>query len=64
MLVEVVFARPGLGRLVLDAINTRNYPVLQGVVFVVVLLFVVTNLIVDLSYAAIDPRLREGRAPR
>ena len=58
VLVEVVFARPGLGRLVLDAINTRNYPVLQGAVFIVVLLFVLTNLVVDLSYAAIDPRLR------
>ena len=64
VLVEVVFARPGLGRLVLDAINTRNYPVLQGAVFIVVLLFVLTNLVVDLSYAAIDPRLREQRVPR
>ncbi len=64
VLVEVVFARPGLGRLVLDAINTRNYPVLQGAVFVVVLLFVLTNLAVDLSYAAIDPRLRPQRIPR
>ncbi len=64
VLVEVVFARPGLGRLVLDAIETRNYPVLQGAVFVVVLLFVLTNLVVDLGYAAIDPRLREQRGPR
>ncbi len=64
VLVEVVFARPGLGRLVLDAINTRNYPVLQGAVFVVVLLFVLTNLLVDLSYAAIDPRLRAQGLPR
>ncbi len=62
VLVEVVFARPGLGRLILDAIDSRNYPVLQGAVFVVVLLFVLTNLAVDLSYAAIDPRLRQ--APR
>ncbi|MEJ1977013.1 MAG: ABC transporter permease subunit [Acetobacteraceae bacterium] len=61
VLVEIVFARPGLGKLVLDAINTRNYPVLQGSVFVVVLLFVLTNLVVDLTYAWIDPRLR-GRA--
>ncbi len=58
VLVEVVFARPGLGRLILDAIDSRNYPVLQGAVFVVVLLFVLTNLVVDLSYSAIDPRLR------
>ena len=62
VLVEIVFARPGLGRLVLDAINTRNYPVLQGAVFVVVLVFVLTNLAADLSYAAIDPRQRRPGA--
>lgn len=61
VLVEIVFARPGLGKLVLDAINTRNFPVLQGAVFVVVLLFVLTNLAVDLSYGWIDPRLRQTR---
>ena len=58
VLVEIVFARPGLGRLVLDAIAARNYPVLQGAVLVVVLLFVATNLAIDLLYAAIDPRMR------
>jgi len=58
VLVEIVFARPGLGKLVLDAIDSRNYSVLQGAVFVVVLLFVLTNLAVDLSYSVIDPRLR------
>ena len=58
VLVEIVFARPGLGRLVLDAINARNYPVLQGAVLVVVILFVATNLVVDLLYAALDPRMR------
>jgi len=60
VLVEIVFSRPGLGRLVLDAINVRNYPVLQGAVLVVVLLFVVSNLLVDLAYSAIDPRIRRG----
>ena len=58
VLVEIVFARPGLGRLVLDAINARNFPVLQGAVLVVVVLFVLTNLAVDLLYAALDPRMR------
>ena len=58
VLVEIVFARPGLGRLVLDAINARNYPVLQGAVLVVVLLFVGTNLVVDLLYVLLDPRMR------
>ena len=60
VLVEIVFARPGLGRLVLDAINGRNFPVLQGAVLVVVLLFVGTNLVVDLLYSALDPRMRRN----
>jgi len=59
VLVEIVFARPGLGRLMFDAISTRNFPVLQGAVLVVVVIFVLTNLIVDVSYAAIDPRIRQ-----
>lgn len=62
VLVEIVFARPGLGRLIFDAIATRNFPVLQGAVLVVVLIFVVTNLLVDLSYSAIDPRIRRQGA--
>jgi peptide/nickel transport system permease protein len=61
VLVEIVFSRPGLGRLIFDAIATRNYPLLQGAVLVVVLVFVITNLIVDLSYSAIDPRIRSQR---
>jgi peptide/nickel transport system permease protein len=62
VLVEIVFARPGLGRLIYDGISTRNYPLVQGAVLVVVVLFVVVNLIVDLTYSAIDPRIRrEGR---
>ncbi len=55
---EVIFNRPGLGSLIYDSIQTRNYPVLQGSVLVIVMLFVLTNLLVDLSYAWIDPRVR------
>ncbi len=58
VLVEIVFARPGLGRLIYDAISTRNFAVLQGAVLVVVVAFVLTNLLVDLSYSVIDPRIR------
>ena len=58
VLVEIVFARPGLGRLMLDAINARNFPVLQGAVLVVVTLFVVANQVTDMALAAIDPRTR------
>ena len=60
VLVEIVFARPGLGRLIYNAISERNYPIVQGAALVVVVLFVLVNLIVDLSYTAIDPRIRHG----
>ena len=60
--VEIIFNRPGLGSLIFDAIQNRNYPIVQGGVLVVVTLFVVTNLLIDLSYAWLDPRLREARA--
>jgi peptide/nickel transport system permease protein len=56
--IEVVFARPGVGRLIFEAISTRNYPIVQGAVLVLVVLVVVVNLIVDLTYSAIDPRIR------
>jgi len=64
VLVEIVFARPGLGRLIFDALSVRNFPVVQGAVLVVVVLFVVVNLLVDLSYSAIDPRMRRGGAAK
>jgi peptide/nickel transport system permease protein len=60
ILVEIVFARPGLGTLVFDAIGSRNYPVVQGSVLVVVGLFAVTNLLVDMLLLRLDPRM--GRA--
>jgi peptide/nickel transport system permease protein len=61
---EVIFNRPGLGSLIYGAIEERNYPVVQGGVLVMVLLFVLTNLLVDLSYAWIDPRVRGRIASR
>jgi peptide/nickel transport system permease protein len=57
VLVEIVFARPGLGTLVFDAIGNRDYPVVQGSVLVVVGLFALANLAVDLVLAWLDPRL-------
>ena len=60
VVIEEIFALPGMGRLVLQAIFKRDYPVVQGVVLVIALLFVVTNLVVDLLYAWIDPRIRYG----
>ena len=58
IITEKVFARPGLGTLLLDAISRRNYPVVQGCVIVIALAYVVVNLSTDLLYAAIDPRVR------
>jgi len=58
--VEIIFNRPGLGSLIFDAIKNRNYPIVQGGILVVVAVFVLANLIVDLSYAWLDPRVREN----
>lgn len=56
--VESVFAWPGLGRLMITSIYRRDYPIVLGVCLVVSLAVILTNLIVDLAYAAIDPRIR------
>ncbi len=58
IVVEQVFAIPGLGRLVLGAIAERNYPLVQATILVVTVCFVLVNFVVDLLYAAIDPRVR------
>jgi len=57
VVIEQVFAIPGLGRLVIGAINERNYPLAQGVILVTTVVFVFVNLVVDLAYAWIDPRV-------
>jgi peptide/nickel transport system permease protein len=57
IVVEQVFAIPGLGRLVLGAISERNYPLVQATILTVTLVFVVVNFCVDLLYAVIDPRV-------
>lgn len=57
VVIEQVFAIPGLGRLIIGAINERNYPLVQGSILVVTAIFVLVNLFVDLAYAWIDPRV-------
>jgi peptide/nickel transport system permease protein len=59
IVIEQVFAIPGLGRLILGAIAERNYPLVQATILVVTFTFVVVNFIVDLLYAVIDPRVRQ-----
>ncbi len=59
--VEVVFAWPGLGRTVVEALFARDFPVVQAGVLFAAVMFVAANLLVDLSYGIIDPRIRHGR---
>ncbi len=58
ILTETVFAWPGIGKWVYDAIAARDYPIIQGGILFVAFIFVVVNLLVDLSYALIDPRIQ------
>jgi peptide/nickel transport system permease protein len=58
VLTETVFAWPGIGRLLVDAIGYRDYPVIQGTVLVITIGFVAVNLLVDVLYAYLDPRIR------
>ncbi len=58
VVTESVFAIPGLGRLTIDAILRRDYPVIQGIVLLFSFLYVLVNLVVDLTYTLVDPRIR------
>lgn len=60
VVIETVFSRQGIGRIVADAIMTKDLPVIQGVVFFSAIVYVVINLLVDLSYSFIDPRVRRA----
>jgi len=62
VVTETIFAWPGIGRLVVEAIFNRDFPVVQGVVLVVSLIFVAVNVLVDLAYAVLDPRIRAEAA--
>ena len=58
VVTESIFDWPGLGRLMLQSIHTRDYPVLQGTILVVVFGFVIVNLLIDLLYSFLDPKIR------
>jgi peptide/nickel transport system permease protein len=58
VLTETVFGLPGMGKFVVDSIFARDYPVVQGFTLMIAMLFVVVNLVVDISYAYLDPRVR------
>jgi peptide/nickel transport system permease protein len=60
VITENIFGRPGIGQVLVTAVNTRDMPTVSGIVLVVATVYVVANLLVDLAYAAIDPRLRRA----
>ena len=60
VVTETIFSRPGVGRLAVDAILSRDFPLVQGTVLVAAVAYVLVNLLVDISYAAVDPRIHYG----
>ncbi len=62
--VELIFSRPGMGTLIYNAIQARNYPVVRAGVLIVAFLFVAANLLADLLYTYLDPRIQLGKARR
>ncbi len=58
VIVETIFAWPGVGRTIVEAINNRDYAVVQAGTFLMSIVFVAVNLVVDLAYGVIDPRIR------
>ena len=60
IIIESVFSWPGVGGLMIDGISNRDYAVVQGGLLLLVMLFIIINLLVDLTYAVIDPRIRLG----
>jgi peptide/nickel transport system permease protein len=57
---EIIFARPGIGKMVYDAVQTRNYPIVMGGVLVTTVLFALATLVADLITATLDPRVRQS----
>jgi peptide/nickel transport system permease protein len=62
VIAENIFGRPGIGQVLVTAVNTRDLPTVTGIVLVVATIYVIANLLVDLAYAVIDPRLARGAA--
>jgi len=62
VVTEQIFVVPGFGRLIVEAVFTRDYPLVQGVVLITASAYVFINLLVDVSYSVLDPRIRVGRA--
>jgi peptide/nickel transport system permease protein len=62
VVTESIFVAPGFGRLIVESVFTRDYPLVQGVVLITASTYVLVNLLVDLSYSLLNPRIRIGGA--
>ena len=60
VLVEKIFSYPGIGNMAIDAVINRDLPLIQGLILTFAVLFITVNLLVDMSYALLNPRLRHG----
>jgi peptide/nickel transport system permease protein len=60
VVIEQIFSLPGMGRLIVDAINQRDYPLISGTALLFTVVLVLVNLVIDLSYAYLDPRVYYG----
>ncbi|HVC00193.1 MAG TPA: ABC transporter permease, partial [Candidatus Dormibacteraeota bacterium] len=58
IVTEMIFSWPGIGRLAVNAIESRDYPLLQGCILVIAVSYVLVNLLTDIVYAVVDPRVR------
>jgi peptide/nickel transport system permease protein len=58
-LIETIFGLPGLGRLALDSVNSKDWPIVEGITVVVGLWTMLVNLVIDISYGFIDPRIKQ-----
>ncbi len=58
IITESIFSWPGLGRLTIQAINARDYPLVQGCVLTIAVTYILINLVTDLLYSVVDPRIR------
>jgi peptide/nickel transport system permease protein len=64
VVIETVFSRQGIGRIVADALMAKDIPVIQGVILFSAVVYVLVNLLVDLSYSLVDPRVRKLQTRR
>jgi ABC-type dipeptide/oligopeptide/nickel transport system permease component len=58
VIVETIFARPGIGRLIVEGILNKDFPLVQGAVLLTAVVYLIVNLITDISYGLVDPRVR------